>query len=242
MEDAANRHCTKQPNYAEFDEQPTLEANKTDNVISLSNNRFMQSSTKPPKAMPRKPKSEDKRSRKYLTTDEVTRLRAAAKKVGRCGDRDALIVLMMYRHGLRVGELCSLKWDQVQLDKGVIHINRAKNGSASVQPLGGDETRALRKLRREQPTNAYIFTSERKGPMSSRTVQAMIERAGVVAGIEFPVNAHSLRHSCGYALANAGTDTRSIQAYLGHKNIQHTVVYTQLSSNRFNSFNQILGG
>ena len=204
MEDAANRHCTKQPIYEELDEQPTLEANKNDNVISMPGNRFMQSSTKPPKVMPRKPKSEDKRSRKYLTTDEAKRLRAAAKKVGRLGERDSLIVLLMYKHGLRVSELCDLKWEQLQLDNGVIHVNRLKNGSPSVQPLTGEETRALRKWKREQQANPYVFTSERKGPLASRTVQTMIERAGKLAGIEFPVNAHALRHSTGYALANAG--------------------------------------
>lgn len=242
MSETTEKLCIKGTNYANFDELPDSEGNKIDNVIQMPGHHFAQCLIQPPKTTPRKPKSEDKRSRKYLTKDEVTRLRTAAKKIGRLGDRDSLIILMMYRHGLRVSELCGLKWQQVQLDQGVIHINRVKHGSASVQPLEADEIRALRKLKREQQTSPFVFISERKGPLSSRAVQAMIERAGQVAGIEFPVNAHALRHACGYALANAGTDTRSIQAYLGHRNIQHTTLYTQLSSTRFNSFGQILGG
>lgn len=236
------KHCIKEPNCAKLDENAVSKGNKSGNVIQLTNNYFAQCSQPQKKLTPRKPKSEERRSRKYLTTDEVTRLRKAAKEVGRLGERDSLIILLMYRHGLRVSEVCSLRWEAVQLNDSVIHINRRKNGSASVQVLEGDEIRALRKLKREQLSSSFVFTSERKGPLSTRSVQTLIERAGRLAGIEFPVNAHSLRHACGYALANKGTDTRSIQAYLGHKNIQHTVTYTNLSSARFKSFGAILGG
>ncbi len=234
-----SKHCAKQPNYEMIGSKPVSEASRNGNVVSLPGNRIAQS----PKVTPRKPKSQDRRSRKYLTPDEVTRLKTAAKGLGRLGERDSLIILMMYRHALRVSELCDMRWEQLHLDRGEIYVNRVKNGSASVQKLEGDEIRALRKLKREQqPTSPFVFVSERKGPLSSRAIQMMIERAGIAAGIEFPVNAHALRHAAGFALANAGADTRSIQGYLGHKNIQHTVLYTQLASDRFKSFGSILGG
>lgn len=239
QQQTTEKHCVKEPNYAKSDELTAFEATKTSNVISMPGNHFVQSLNR---SMPTKPKSADKRSRKYLTDNEVARLREAARKVGRLGERDSLIILLMYRHGLRVSELCSLRWDAIQLDESQIFINRMKNGSPSVHRLEGDEVRALRKLKRTQSASSFVFVSERKGPLSSRAVQTLIERAGKLAGIEFPVNAHALRHACGYGLANIGTDTRSIQAFLGHKNIQHTVTYTQLSTTRFNSFGAILKG
>jgi site-specific recombinase XerD len=81
-----------------------------------------------------------------------------------------------------------------------------------------------------------VFTTERGGPFSTSAFAKLIEAAGVKAGLPFPVHAHMLRHACGYALANAGHDTRSLQAYLGHKNIQHTVRYTEMSPTRFKDF------
>ena len=97
--------------------------------------------------------------------------------------------------------------------------------------------RALRKLQREQTQDGgYAFTSERGGPMTTDNVRKMMQRAGERARISFPVHPHMLRHATGYKLANDGHDTRAIQYYLGHKNIQHTVRYTELSSERFKSF------
>lgn len=188
---------------------------------------------------PRRPNAE-KRAREYLTPAEVKDMIDAAKEVGRHGMRDALLILMMYRHALRVSELIDLKWEQLDLDKAKFHVNRLKNGDPSVHSLEGDEIRALRKLRRLYEGSSFVFASERQGPLSINAVHKIVVRAGEVAGIEFPVHSHQLRHGKGYQLASKGIDTRAIQAYFGHKNIQHTVRYTQLDPTRFKGFGKDL--
>ncbi len=184
----------------------------------------------------KKPNNSDVRTREYLTPDEIDALMRAARKVGRHGHRDATLILLGFRHGLRVSELVSVRWDQVELKAGRLHVRRVKNGSPSVHPLRGPEIRALRRLKRDYPDSPYVLTTERQGPLTASTVQRIIARAGKLAEIPFPVHPHMLRHACGYKLANDGHDTRAIQQYLGHKNITHTVRYTELSSDRFNGF------
>ena len=157
----------------------------------------------------------------------------AAGKVGRHTLRDKTLILTMYRHGLRVTELVNLKWDQFDLKRGQVHVNRLKSGTPATHPLEGDETRLLRRLRKEYPDSPFVFSTERGGPMVRSTVSKLISRAGQEANIPFPVHPHQLRHACGFYLANKGIPTRTIQAYLGHKSIQHTVRYTELSPNAF---------
>jgi type 1 fimbriae regulatory protein FimB/type 1 fimbriae regulatory protein FimE len=185
---------------------------------------------------PRRRRNAEVRSREYLSPAEVDRLIAAAKGSGRHGHRDATLILLMYRHALRVGEVVALRRDQVDLEQGLLHVARLKNGTPSVHPLRGPELRALRKLFRDYPDSPYVFCSERKGPITTATVRKMIARAGEVAGLGFPAHPHMLRHATGYYLASKGHDTRAIQSYLGHRNIQHTVRYTELSPERFNGF------
>jgi len=185
---------------------------------------------------PIKQKNIEKRSREYVTTGEVKLLVDAAKIVGRHGARNALLVLMTYRHALRVGEVVDLKWDQLDLDNAKFHVNRLKNGDHSVHFLEGDEIRALRKLRRAHPDSAFVFCSERHGPLSLNAVHKIVARAGKLAGLELSIHPHMLRHGKGFQLANKGEDTRAIQAYMGHKNIQHTVLYTKLDPSRFKGF------
>jgi integrase len=168
------------------------------------------------------------RTREYLTEAEIERLMAAARKGSRYGHRDATMILVGYRHGLRASELCDLQWSQVELNTGRLHVRRVKNGTASVHPLQGDEIRALRRLQREQGTSSHVFMTERGGPMTPKAFHALFGRIGARAKMPFPIHPHMLRHGCGYALANGGHDTRRLQAYLGHKNIQHTVRYTEL--------------
>ena len=151
-----------------------------------------------------------------------------ARKHSRYGHRDSTMILVTYRHGLRASEICDLEWHQVELDQGRMHVRRAKNGTPSVHPIRGDEIRALRKLRRENPNEAYVFVTERGGPMSTIGFHHLIQRLGKAAKMPFPLHPHMLRHACGYKLANDGHDTRALQHYLGHKNIQHTVRYTEL--------------
>ena len=145
--------------------------------------------------------------------------------------------MMAYRHGLRASEMIALRWDQIDLKAGTLHVARLKNGSPSTHPLRGPELRALRAWKRGQGDAApYVFTSLRGGPMTRRTVHHVVAEAAKAAGIDFPVHPHMLRHATGFYLANAGQDTRAIQLYLGHKNIQHTVRYTELSAGRFKDF------
>ena len=176
------------------------------------------------------------RSREYLTPDEVKGLIKAAKNIGRHGHRDAALILLTYRHGFRVSELIALRWDQIDLKQGLLHVNRLKNGTPSNHPIRGPEIRALRRLQREYPETPYVFVTERKGPLTASTVRKILARAGKEAKLPFPVHPHMLRHACGYKLANDGHDTRAIQHYLGHRNITHTTRYTELAADRFNSF------
>src|SRR5205085_3936054 len=187
-------------------------------------------------AMPVRLKNADLRTREFLTADEVERL-ANAAKANRHGQRDATMVLIAYRHGLRASELTDLRWDQVEFTSATLHVRRVKQGTPSTHPILGDELRALRRLQREQdPKSPFVFTSERGTPFATAGFARMIERLGVEAGLGFKAHPHMLRHACGYALANKGHDTRALQAYLGHKNIQHTVRYTELSPARFKNF------
>ena len=173
------------------------------------------------------------RTREYLTEAEVERLIKAAK-ANRYGQRDATMILIAYRHGLRAAEVVDLRWDQVDLGRNAaLHVRRVKRGTPSTHPLQGDEMRALRALPRTSP---FVFTSERGSPFTTAGFRKMVARLGVEAGFKFGVHPHMLRHAAGYTLANKGHDTRALQAYLGHKNIQHTVRYTELSPTRFKDF------
>jgi len=176
------------------------------------------------------------RTREHLTETEVAKLIKAAKD-NRHGHRDSTMVLVAYRHGLRVSELVDLRWDQVDFHQATLHVRRVKAGTPSTHPIRGDELRALRRLQREQdPKSPFVFVSERNAPFSPAGFARMVERAGVEAKLGFLAHPHMLRHACGFALANKGHDTRALQAYLGHKNIQHTVRYTELAPTRFKDF------
>jgi integrase len=176
------------------------------------------------------------RTREHLTASEVERLMDAARK-NRWGHRDSTMVLVAYRHGLRPAELVDLRWDQIEFAAGALHVRRLKRGTPSTHPILGDELRALRRLQREQhPKSPFVFTSERGSPFTTAGFARMVERAGPKAKLGFKAHPHMLRHACGYALANRGQDTRALQAYLGHRNIQHTVRHTELSPTRFRDF------
>jgi len=186
--------------------------------------------------MPKKPRNKDVRSREYLTDKEVEILMKAARNTGRHGHRDATLILVAYRHGLRVSELVSLRWEQIDLAQGLLHVTRAKHGTPSTHPIRGPEVRALRRLKRDYGDSPYVFVTERGGPLTDSTVRKLVARAGRKAGLPFPIHPHMLRHACGFKLANDGHDTRALQHYLGHKNIQHTCRYTELAADRFNGF------
>jgi integrase len=186
--------------------------------------------------MPRRRPNGDLCTREHLTEAEVERLIKATKD-NRYGHRDATMILVAYRHGLRAAELTDLRWEQVDLRTATLHVRRVKKGTPSTHPILGDELRALRRVQREQdPRSPFVFTSERGTPFTTAGFSRMIERAGAAAKLPFKAHPHMLRHACGYALANRGHDTRALQAYLGHRNIQHTVRYTEMSPTRFKNF------
>jgi type 1 fimbriae regulatory protein FimB/type 1 fimbriae regulatory protein FimE len=176
------------------------------------------------------------RPREYLTPAEMERLIAAAAKLGRHGHRDACLIRTAYRHGLRVSELVALRWEQIDLAAGQIHVRRLKRGTPSTHPLHGVELRALRRLKRDYPETPYVFVSERRGPLTRSSVAKIVARAGEAAELPLSVHPHMLRHACGFKLANDPRSTRAIQHYLGHKQIMHTVRYTELSGDSFNGF------
>jgi type 1 fimbriae regulatory protein FimB/type 1 fimbriae regulatory protein FimE len=192
--------------------------------------------TEPKRLPPRKRPNAEVRSREHLTNAEVEKLIKTAGD-NRFGHRDATMILVAFRHGLRASELVTLKWDAVDFKAGVLHVTRAKKGSPATHPLTGRELRALRRLKRDQePESPFVFTSSRGAPFTTAGFFKLVARLGESAEIGFPIHPHMLRHATGYALANKGVDTRSLQAYLGHKNIQHTVRYTELAPQRFKDF------
>jgi integrase len=185
-----------------------------------------------PKRLP----NSELRTREHLTEAEVENLMAAAKH-NRHGHRDATMMLVAFRHGLRASELTDLRWDQIDFSVATLHVRRVKQGTPATHPIRGDEMRALRRLQREQdPKSPFVFTSERNAPFTTAGFARMVQRAGEACGFGFKAHPHMLRHACGFALANKGHDTRALQAYLGHKNIQHTVRYTELAPTRFKDF------
>jgi len=204
-------------------------------VVELPRRRKQAPNTENGKVPPRRQPNRATRTREYLTPEEVARMVVAAAS-GRHGSRDQALLTIMYRHGLRVSEAVSMRWDQVDLKAGLLHVNRLKNGVPSTHPLRGPEIRRLRQLKRDWSESPYLFVSERGGPMTASNVRKLVARTGQVAGLPFPTHPHMLRHACGFKLANDGHDTRALQHYLGHKNITHTVRYTELRADRFKNF------
>jgi type 1 fimbriae regulatory protein FimB len=172
------------------------------------------------------------RRRDFLGEAEVTALLDGAK-AGRHGARDHLLLLTMYRHGLRVSEAVGLRRDEVDLDRARLWVRRLKNGLSVEQPIAGDELRALRRyLATRKDTLPWLFLSERGQPLTRQSVNYLITAAAIRAGVA-PVHPHMLRHSCGFALADKGHDLRLIQDYLGHRDPKHTVHYTRIAGSRF---------
>jgi len=186
--------------------------------------------------MVKRPKNKDVRPREYLTSSEVDRLIKAARISGRHHHRDSTMILVGYIHGFRISELLGLKWAQINFETGSIDIARLKRGVRSIHPMPSKEIRALRRLQKESIHTPYVFISEYKVPLSPSTFQRIIKRAGEQAGFDFPIHPHMLRHAIACKLVNDGHDIRVIQHYLGHRNIQHTVRYTELITNKFDSF------
>jgi type 1 fimbriae regulatory protein FimB len=174
--------------------------------------------------------------RDYLTGLEVGKLIAATRGT-RNQARDRCLLLLMFRHGLRVSEACRLKLDQVNTQSRVLHVVRLKRGLSTTQPLRGDELKAigawLKERARMEPKGKTFFVSEQRRPLHRSTVNFLLDACSKAAALPFSVHRHMLRHGCGFALADQGADTRLIQDYLGHRNIQHTMRYTAANPARF---------
>ncbi|CCG86512.1 tyrosine-type DNA invertase [Erwinia piriflorinigrans] len=175
--------------------------------------------------------------RKYLTHDEIKRLLQASRD-GTYPVRDECLIKMCFIHGFRVSELCHLTFSDINLEDGIIHVNRLKNGLKTTHPLLKSEVILLRKWLKERLTwrgadTQWVFLSQKAGPLSRQQIYKLMRLYGMEANIPVSLSPHMLRHACGYALADRGADTRLIQDYLGHRNIQHTVLYTSSNSARF---------
>jgi type 1 fimbriae regulatory protein FimB len=174
--------------------------------------------------------------RRHLVATEVEKLLAAVKDT-RNAVRDPCLLLLMFRHGLRVSEACGLKLSQVDIESRVLHVARLKKGLSTTQPLRGDELRAIKAWliirAKMKPDSDAFFVSERRKALSRKTVWLAIRTYSQRAGLPLEAHPHMLRHACGFALADQGADTRLIQDYLGHRNIQHTVRYTATNPARF---------
>jgi type 1 fimbriae regulatory protein FimB len=181
------------------------------------------------------------RTREHLTQEEVQKLLAATKKEGlsRNPQRDHCLLFLMVRHGLRVSEACQLKLSDIDLERKTIYVHRLKKGKPAVHPIynGGELKSFYEWLKvRKGIVSEYdnLFLSEQRTPLNRSTVWLMLQKYGKAAGLDaLSIHPHMLRHACGYDLANRGNDTRLIQGFLGHQNIQHTVRYTDLAPSRF---------
>ncbi|MEA5508044.1 tyrosine-type recombinase/integrase [Halotia wernerae UHCC 0503] len=186
--------------------------------------------------MLRRRTNKDYRSREYLTAGEVSRLLKAAQSYGRYPERNYALVLLAFRHGLRVSEICELRWDAISLPDKEIFITRKKGSDNGVHPLPADEIEALSKIRESRLSeNPYVFVGERGEPLTPSAVQRLLPRLGEVAKLDIKLHPHQLRHSCGYFLINAGYSTRFVQDFMGHRDIRHTERYTKLNARRFNT-------
>src|ERR1700693_5908672 len=170
-----------------------------------------------------------------LSETEVKKFLAAARG-SRHGIRDYAMMLMTYRHGLRVSELVDLRLEDADLKSGRLHVRRKKGSLATQQPIQGDELRALRAwLRarglRSDEGSPYLFLSER-GPMTRQAVNYLVAEAGKRAGFPFHVHPQMLRHSTGYYLASCNFDTKRVQEYMGHRNVTHTTRYVRSAEGR----------
>lgn len=177
----------------------------------------------------------------HLLPREVVRLLRAVRASGRHAHRDYTMLLLCYRHGLRLGELTRLRWRSIDFKRKILRVNRVNGGINSAHPLSASELSALRKLKEDYPGHSYLFVSDRGDALSNRTVARIVAQAGRDAGLKFTVSPGMLRLSCGYALANAGHNMVSLQHYLGYRNVRHAMRFFELPDKPFRNFWKDLG-
>ena len=134
-------------------------------------------------------------------------------------------------------EACALQLSQVDIESRALHVSRLKKGLSTTHPLRSDEIKAIKAwltIRKKMKAESdSFFLSNRREALSRKTAWLAIRNYGEQAELSLPAHPHMLRHACGFALADQGADTRLIQDYLGHRNIQHTVIYTASNPARF---------
>lgn len=179
----------------------------------------------------------DIKKRNFLTQNEIESLLNAANS-GPHAARNYCLTLLCFIHGFRAREICRLRISDIDLRSKCIYIHRLKKGFSTTHPLLNKEIQALKRwldIRDEYPqsTSEWLFLSRKGNPLSRQQFYQIISASGDQAGLPLEIHPHMLRHSCGFALANMGIDTRLIQDYLGHRNIRHTVWYTASNAGRF---------
>ena len=179
----------------------------------------------------------DIKKRNFLTQNEIESLLNAANS-GPHAARNYCLTLLCFIHGFRASEICRLRISDIDLRSKCIYIHRLKKGFSTTHPLLNKEIQALKRwldIRDEYPqsTSEWLFLSRKGNPLSRQQFYQIISASGDQAGLPLEIHPHMLRHSCGFALANMGIDTRLIQDYLGHHNIRHTVWYTASNAGRF---------
>jgi len=186
--------------------------------------------------MPQARKKSVGQTRDYVTPREVDRLLAVTIDKGRHGNRNYLLILLCFRHGLRLSELADLQWRMFDFDRKLLRVSRSLHGIDSRHPLSSMELKALRKLRKDYPGSRYLFVSGDGSRLSSRSISRIIAEAGEDAGIKIPVNPRVLSRGSAHALARAGHNVIALQHYLGHRNILETLRYVELPARPFKDF------
>lgn len=186
----------------------------------------------------RKPSHKERRTPKFLTEGQVEEFIQAAYKQGlkALRKRNALLIMMLFRHGLRRNEAAGLRWDQINIKDAQISIYRLKNGKNCIHPIQERELRMIGEHRKTCASNIYVFSTRTGVPLSDQGIRKIIDFLQPFTHIPHRVHPHMFRHGCGFYLANKGVDTRAIQDYLGHQDIKKTVIYTEMAPNRFNDF------
>ncbi|EFK4279724.1 tyrosine-type DNA invertase [Escherichia coli] len=177
-------------------------------------------------------------TRKYLTQEEVRKLMDATDNMP-FPERNRCLILMAFIHGFRATELLDLRLSDIDAAGKQLNIRRIKNGFSTSHPILPEEYKLIKKWLKKRKTlvhgidGDWLFLSRKRRPLSRQHFFTIIREAGRLAGLPVSTHPHMLRHACGYALADNGVDTRLLQDYLGHKNIQHTVRYTASNAARF---------